>query len=159
MAYPRLILLLTLCLLTGCSNGNSAKLPTSQHVTLGGRSFNLELALDGASCVQGLSDRSEIAPDGGMLFVLPRAQMMEFVMRRCPVPIDLIFLGPNARIVQMHRMTPQTMDTPEDQLKRYPSRWPAQFAIELKGGTLDELALETGQKVALPVDDLKKLAR
>ena len=59
---------------------------TTQQVTIKSETFTLELALDDASRLQGLSDRAEIAEDGGMLFVFPREEKREFVMRRCLVP-------------------------------------------------------------------------
>src|SRR5205823_4022625 len=100
---------------------------------IAGRTFNLELALNSSARHRGLSDRKEIAPDGGMLFVFTAPAELNFVMRRCYVPIDLIYLGPDGKIVSMHRMTVVPYDTPERELPVYSSGWKAQFAIELKG--------------------------
>ncbi len=139
------------------------RLPTEpqsvQSVELGGRVFHLELALDPQARFRGLSDRAELAEDGGMLFVFPQTQVQHFVMRRCLVPIDLIFLDPGGRVVATHAMQVEPYDTPEDRLHRYSSVWPAQFAIELKGGTLSQLQLQPGTKVPLPLDALKRAAR
>lgn len=154
---PLLAVLLALAL-SACSSTTAAPTGT-QAVELEGRTFHLELALDSQARHQGLSDRESIAADGGMLFVFPDVGVRSFVMRRCLVPIDIIFLGPSGRIVAMHEMQVEPYDTPEDELRRYSSRWPAQFAIELAGGTLDQLGLEEGQIVELPLDDLKRRAR
>ncbi len=94
-----------------------------------------------------------------MIFVFPDADQRDFVMRRCPIPIDILFLDPTGRIVQMYAMKPEPPQTTEENLHRYSSDWPAQFAIELRGGTLAHLDLAAGQKVELPVDDLKSRAR
>ncbi len=149
---------LMFAVLTGCG-GVAETTPTHQRVVLGGRVFNLELALDGQARYQGLSDRREVSVEGGMLFVFPRAGVLQFVMRRCLVPIDLIFLGPNGRVVGTHAMVVEPFDRPEDELRRYTSRWPAQFAIELRGGTLGSFGLKPGTKVDLPLEALKKQAR
>src|SRR5690606_27892439 len=140
----------------GCASDDPAA-PT-QRVTLNGRTFELELALDDESRYRGLSGREHIPEDGGMLFVFPYAREVHFVMRDCPNPIDVVFLGPNGRVVSMHAMRPEP-GVPESQLTRYASRWPVQFAIELRGGTLAELALEPGQRVDLPIEELKRRAR
>lgn len=141
----------------GCTGRDG---PTStQRVVLAGQVFLLELALDQQARFQGLSDRSQIAPNGGMLFVFPRAQVVEFVMRRCPVPIDVIFLDPGGRVVATHAMRVDPPDTPEQQLTRYPSYYPAQFAIEIRGGSLNRLQLRPGQKIGLPLQALKQRAR
>ena len=47
----------------------------------------------------------------------------------------------------------------EDRLKKYDSRFPMQFAIELKGGTIPGLNIKEGEKIDLPVAALKKLAK
>src|SRR5690606_24546556 len=114
---------LTLCLLisAGCSDekpavkgthtdpvaqahNSTSQGTTTQDVTIKNETFTLELALDEASRFQGLSDRAEIADDGGMLFVFPKEAIREFVMRRCLVPIDIAFLNAEGEVVWMHAM-------------------------------------------------------
>ncbi len=129
------------------------------NVVLNDQAFTLELAMDSASRTQGLSDRESVAPDGGMLFVFRDAQRRSFVMRRCLVPIDIAFLDPAGRVIAMHAMQVEPYDTPESELKRYDSRWPAQFAIEWAGGTLDRLGVQIGDRINLPLESLKREAR
>lgn len=156
-----LTLMAMLCVisLSGCDGKVQPKAGALLPVEIAGRTFHLELALDEDARFQGLSDRPSIDADGGMLFVFPRPRELNFVMRRCLVPIDLIYLGPGGRIVSMHTMQVVPYDTPEFQLKYYNSGWPAQFAVELKAGSIDELGLKTGQKIDLPLQALKQLAR
>lgn len=126
-----------------------------QSVTLNGEVFILQLALDADARFQGLSDVKEIPEDGGMLFVFPRPRELNFVMRKCLVPIDLIYIGPGGRVVSMHRMKTVPYDTPESQLEYYSSGWPAQFVIELREGSIDRLGVKIGQKIDLPLVSLK----
>lgn len=81
----------------------------SEDVTIGGKSFKLEVANTFETRMKGLSGRTTIADSGGMLFVFPQNQVdvHGFVMRDCPVPIDIIYLDPVGRIVAMHKMTPE----------------------------------------------------
>ena len=44
-------------------------------------------------------------------------------------------------------------------MKSYSSRLPAQFAIELKAGTIERLKLKPGMEISLHLERLKKLAR
>lgn len=132
----------------------------TQHITIKGETFALELAMDDASRYQGLSDRAEIADDGGMLFVFPKEAVREFVMRRCLVPIDIAFLNAQGEVVWMHAMqVERDPNTPEIRLKRYSSHYPSQFAIELKAGSLRRLGLAQGDKIDLPLDELKGRVR
>lgn len=148
----------------GCEQEQDADVAT---VTLGGRVFHLELAMDQNVRFQGLSGRTHIEPDGGMMFVFPRPQALSFVMRDCTIPIDIVFLDGSGRIVAMHAMVPEepkrASETPTQydlRLKRYPSRFDAQFAIELAGGTLEGLDLAEGQQVTIQdATGLKRRAR
>ena len=144
----------------GCSDtAVDNDLALDQQVRIGNRQYVLELAMDPQSRYQGLSDRQEIPADGGMLFVFPTPRVQQFVMRRCLVPIDLIYLDPAGRVLSTHRMKVEPYDTPDRQLTPYTSPWPAQFVIELAGGTLDTLDLKVGQHVDLPLELLKRRAR
>ena len=131
----------------------------TQAVVINNRAFTLELALDEDTRRQGLSDRAEIAENGGMLFVFPQARPLQFVMRRCLTPIDIVFLGPNGRVVSTHTMAVEPYDTPEAELTRYGGRYAGQFALEFRGGTLEQLDLSPGDAVDLPLESLKARAR
>lgn len=149
------ILAVALFFLVACESAPSA----TQIAVIGGKNFTLELALDSATRFQGLSDRKSIDENGGMLFVFENAEVSQFVMRKCYVPIDILFLDASGRIVKMHEMTVEPYDTPEEKLKRYSSEWPTQFAIELRGGTLKKLTLKNGDRIDLPARELIKRAK
>lgn len=166
----------------GSGKNNAPAEVKKETVSIGGRTFKLELAADAKSRFKGLSGREEIAADGGMLFVFPNPQpRLYFVMRDCPIPIDIIFLDGTGRIVAMHAMVPEPPRTEvekalaparpdqpewewtnadyESRLKKYPSRHDAQFVIEIKGGLLEELKLEEGQRINIDTRRLSRVAR
>jgi len=126
---------------------------------IGSREFTLELALDDDARYQGLSDRESMPEDHGMLFVFPRDRSASFVMRRCHFPIDLLYLDAAGRVDSLHRMKTEPLDTPNDELTPYRSRWPVRFAIELNGGMIDATGIAVGDRVELPYDALKARAR
>lgn len=135
-------------------------------VDIADRRFFLELALDNEARFRGLSGRTHIEEDGGMLFVFPRPAQLNFVMRDCPIPIDIMYLDPTGRVVAMHEMTPEepqrsdeSEQAYEQRLKLYPSRYSAQFVVELRGGTLDVLDVKEGDKVKLDTAGLKTRAK
>lgn len=148
-----------LLLAGGCGQRSSLEEDRRLTVHISGRSFKLELALTPEERYRGLSDRPFLAPDAGMLFVFPYPQEVTFVMRRCLIPIDVIFLDAVGRVDSWYQMAVEPYDQPEEALTPYRSRWPVQFAIELPGGTVDQLNLRTGQKISLPLEELKRLAR
>ena len=167
---------LTLSMLfgNGCGAGDITSPPGQEEIVnapgnellkleLGGRSFELELALTDEARTQGLMHRDKIAETGGMLFVYPSGEpfpaVLNFWMKNCLVPIDVIFLNPKGIITAIHEMQPPEPGMHDDELTRYSSRLPAQFAIELRGGMAAELGLTTGSRIELPMDELLEMAR
>lgn len=167
--------------LRACDDGADASV---QAAKVGGQWFHLEVAADEAIRMKGLGQRTHIEEDGGMLFVFAAAQDPNrggFVMRDCPVDIDIIYLDGAGRVGNWRGMkaeAPRAANegkvgdmggTPgsdpqryEDRLKRYEPRYAYQFAIELKGGTIDSKLkgkLKEGDKIDLPIEALKKRAK
>lgn len=115
--------------------------------------FKLELAIDDASRTLGLSDRKTIAEDGGMLFVFPTPVRTQFVMRRCYVPIDLVFIDDAGYIDSLHAMeviTPIGSPRWRNPSLGYPTAGRVRYAVELKGGKIEALGLQRGEKIDLP---------
>ena len=135
-------------------------------VEIAGESFHLELAADPGTRVQGLMGRTEIARDGGMLFVFPDVAMRSFWMKDCLTDMDIIFLDGSGRVTATHEMTMEPPRRPDEsqlayelRLPGYSSLRPAQFAIELAPGSLDRLGVRTGDLIRLDLDALKRRAR
>lgn len=152
-------LLFVLCVLPaacGCETG-----PT-QQITIKGQPFVLDVASTDAAIQKGLGGRESIPENGGMIFVFPDAQQRRFYMKDCLVDIDILFLDPLGRITAIHTMTTEPLRAPEEtqvlyeqRLARYPSTFPAQYAIELKAGRIAQLGLKQGDKLDIPSDCLK----
>lgn len=144
----------------------SSPAPETTPVKIKGKTFALEVALDDSVRVKGLGGREKIAEDGGMVFVFARPFKQEFVMRDCPIAIDIAFLDGAGRVLAMHEMTPEeprkageSAEAYESRLKRYGSRFPSQFVVEVAGGTLRRLGLEVGDLIVLDTEGLKARAR
>ncbi|MBC7835876.1 MAG: DUF192 domain-containing protein [Phycisphaerales bacterium] len=141
-------------------------------VVIAGEPFYLEIAIDDAKRVKGLGDRTHIEDDGGMLFVFPHVAKRDFVMRDCPIAIDILFLDGSGRILTMHNMMPEAPRGPGEQpsnasgdaayherLKRYPSRYPSQIVVELQGGMIQKLGVKEGDLIEMDEESLKARAR
>jgi len=154
--------LVLLMVLSACGNGGepagpAGDTPTDQPQTIAwtlkGRTFDLELALDDDARRQGLSGRKSIADDGGMLFKFPEPVKTQFVMRRCYVPIDLIFIDEDGYIDSLHAMEviePVGGARWKNPSLGYPTRGLILYAVELQGGKIAALGLERGEKLDLP---------
>lgn len=145
-------------------------------VKLAGKTYFLEIAADTDKRMLGLGSRTQIADDGGMIFVFPASQVavQSFVMRDCPIDIDIIYTDGAGRILAMHEMKkepprdeskgegkPGDMmnDVYDRRLPRYSSRYPATFAIELQAGSIKKLGLKEGDLAEFDHAALKKMAQ
>lgn len=166
---PRRLLILTIALaaataaLVSCDDKAGALV---EPVQIEGQWFHLELAVDNAVRLKGLGGRDYIAPDGGMLFVFSNAQVRAFVMRDCPIPIDIAFLDAAGRVVAMYPMTPEAprgedepANTYERRLRQYSSRFPTRYVIETAGGRLGDVKLKVGDRVRMDTRRLRTMAR
>lgn len=155
----------------GCEDVGKASASVAP-VRVKGQTFYLEIAANDEVRVPGLGKRTHIDDDGGMIFVFPRPQLLDFVMRDCLIPIDIIYTDPTGRVLQTHAMKieaprgpgeglPGDLRNPkyEARLTKYPSKYPAQFAIELKAGTIEKLGVKEGDKLDFDFEGLKKIAR
>lgn len=157
---------LTLCAGVGSPGCDSAAVdapalaaaPEAVGAEIGGRSFTLRTALTPEARFRGLSGVASLPADGGMVFAFPDAAPRTFVMRDCLIPLDIVFLDPGGRVIRSAHMPLDPPGTPERRLTPHGSRYPAQFVVELPGGTLETLNLAEGDPVELPYELLRRAA-
>ncbi len=93
--------------------------------SIGGQVYFLDVALTDAEKEKGLSGRSSLAPDTGMLFVFDKPGTYGFWMPDMSFPIDIIWLDQSCMVVGKTSMTPQSYP------KIFYPDYPAEYAIEL----------------------------
>ena len=112
----------------------------------GERPLRLELATTPEEREQGLMNRSNLAPNDGMLFVFPTANRVAFWMKDTKLPLDMLFIGPLMDIIHIEA------DTVPYSLTHHNSPNPTQAVIELDGGRAAKDGIAEGDMVryALP---------
>lgn len=145
---------------------NARSVKGIERVTINGVTYDLELAADNPTRMQGLGGRTHIDDHGGMLFVFRVPNRLNFVMRDCLVPIDIIFVDASGRVTATHTMPPEdpqreneTEILYENRLKKYSSKFTAQFAIELQAGQIEKLGVKPGDMINMDLVRLQNLAR
>jgi uncharacterized membrane protein (UPF0127 family) len=133
-------------------------------VEVGNETFSCIIVADNDSRTVGLGNHPGLGRNDAMLFSFPDSKVRSFLMRDCTFDIDIIFLDPTGRITAMHAMLveePKRDDESSYQydlrLKKYSSRFNAQYAIEFAGGTLERLNLSMGDQIDLNIDALQAI--
>jgi len=107
--------------------------------------FQAELATTSAQLAQGLMYRQELGADRGMLFVFPEVTQTSFWMKNTLIPLDMIFIGADKRIVSIvENAAPQTT-TPRS------AEGPFQYVLEIEGGRSAALGIRPGDEVEFEV--------
>lgn len=114
----------------------------------------LEVAATYQEKYAGLSNRASLPADHGMVFVYDDLGDRTFAMRDTYVPLDIIFLDEDQRVLNIEEADPEP-DTPDDDLTPYSSDEPAQYVIELEQGYADEHGIEPGTEVVFD-DELQE---
>ena len=106
--------------------------------------FQVELAVNDAERAQGLMYRKELPEGRGMLFDFQREQDVAFWMKNTYIPLDMIFIRANGRILKIaENTTPLSEQT-------IPSGGPVRGVLEVIGGTARKLGIAPGDQVAHP---------
>jgi uncharacterized membrane protein (UPF0127 family) len=121
------------------------KLPT-QVVTVQGHGgpphrFTAEMATTPREQQVGEMYRTNIPADQGMFFDWGVPREMPMWMKHCPVPEDMVFIGPDGTITHIAENT-----VPES-LAQISSGGPARATLELQGGITEKLDIRVGDKV------------
>jgi uncharacterized membrane protein (UPF0127 family) len=111
----------------------------------GVHAFAVELATTDAERSQGLMYRKELPEGQGMLFDFQRDQEVGFWMKNTYIPLDMIFIRSDGRIMRIAENTEPLSE------KIVPSNSPVRGVLEVIAGTARKLGIAVGDRVAHPI--------
>ena len=106
-------------------------------VIFGADTIVAEVARTEAERSQGLMYREELGEDAGMIFIFPEASVRSFWMQNTYLALDIAFMDPSFRIVDIQQMEPMTTTS-------HTSRAPAMYALETNQGWFAEHGVTVG---------------
>jgi len=123
---------------------------STKTVKVGEISLSVEVANTPQARAQGLSGRTDIVGDSGMVFVFdPADKTPNFWMKGMLIPIDIIWIK-NGTIVKIDKnVQPPAPDTADSALPLYSPRQAIDNVLEVRGGYSDENGIKVGTKVDL----------
>jgi uncharacterized protein len=103
--------------------------------------FRVEVALTPEEHARGLMYRSQLAADAGMIFVFESPSVQRFWMKNTLIPLDMIFIGKDRRIVGIVEDA-----VPETETERMVGA-PSLYVLEISGGLSAQLGIKRGAPV------------
>ena len=110
------------------------------RLDVGGHPVTAEIAETPEARHRGLMHRDSLPADHGMLFVYPEVQTLSFWMRNTKIGLDIAFVDPSGKIVDIQHMSPES-----DSL--HSSARPAMYALEMASGWFDANGVRVGDVV------------
>ncbi|MDN3646269.1 DUF192 domain-containing protein [Pontixanthobacter aestiaquae] len=103
--------------------------------------FQVEIARTGNDQALGLMHRTDLGPNEGMIFPRSPARPASFWMKNTVIPLDIIFVGTDGRILNIGaNAVPLSLDP-------VVSIGPAALVFEIPGGRAAELGIKAGDLV------------
>lgn len=103
--------------------------------------INIEIAKTDFDRQLGLMYRKEMEITQGMLFIFPDEERQSFWMRNTNIPLDMIFVNSQNKIITIHKNTKPLSD------QSYASTGPAKYVIETVSGFTDKFNINVGDKI------------
>lgn len=140
IAAAILILLITILI---AKKLTVSETPKTTIIKIGTQEIKAEIAATPLAAYRGLSRRSNLGANEGMLFNFVDKQEREFVMREMNFPLDIIFIDDD-KIIKIAANLPPEKDNP---VNIYASGQPVNRVLEVTGGYCREKGIKVGDSV------------
>lgn len=114
--------------------------PQPRVVFPDGYAVEVEIAADDVTRAQGLMYRDRLRPHTGMIFFFPEEAANPFWMKNTLIPLDIIWIDGQKRIVSITTAPPCKADP----CPSYPPAGPALYVLEVDAGVARQHGLNAG---------------
>ena len=129
--------------MAACSHNASptSTRPEPEVILHGDLHVKVELAKTPEQRARGLMFRDHLDAGRGMLFIFEQPEKLKFWMKNTYIPLDMIFIGADKRIVGIVENAVPETETPRQ------VAGPSQYVLEIGGGLSGRLGIRSGQLV------------
>jgi len=138
-ALSAIVVLLAILVIIVYRQNNPSSLA---RITINGNVFHAEVADTDESRRIGLMYRKSLPERQGMLFIFDQPEIQYFWMRNTYIPLDIIFIDDQLRIINISTMPPLTDEACQ-------STRPALYVLELQAGSAKKYDLKPNQEVVI----------
>jgi len=110
-------------------------------LSINGQTVQAEVADEQLERMTGLMFREKLAPDSGMLFIMPRPDQVSFYMKNTILPLSIAYINHAGVILEIHDLQPKN-ETP------VPSTFPTiAYALEMEQGWFSKNNILAGDRL------------
>lgn len=112
-----------------------------------GTKISAQLRLTPEEQATGMMFRTSLPKNEGMLFIHATEEARGYWMFQCEIPLDIIWLDRNRRIVEISKQTPPCRDIAE-RCPSYGGNARSKYVLELASGMADAHRLQVGDTIS-----------
>ena len=129
------------CVVDSACATDSAAPRVVLHTSAGDVPVTVEVAATPERQSLGLMYRKDLSADAGMLFIFPRAQHLTFWMKNTVLPLDMIFIGDDRRVVGIVKDAVPYTTTPRE------VAGDSRYVLEVNAGFSERHGVRAGDAV------------
>ena len=139
------LVLIGIILTTGCSSPDvTDEVGLTQITFPNGARINAETMRDEVELIKGLMYRESLPPNRGMLFIHPDEDIFHYWMYQTKIPLDIIWMDHDRRIVEMSLDTPPCLAKDPKDCANYGGHFKSKYALEVNAGVAKKNGLKAG---------------
>jgi uncharacterized membrane protein (UPF0127 family) len=144
----RTVILAAALFAAACSSSNITDEINLTQVTFpNGVQINAEMMRREVELMRGLMFRESLPPNRGMLFIHPKEDVLHYWMYQTKIPLDLIWMDHDRRIVEMSLDTPPCKSSSARECPNYGGNFKSKYVLEVNAGIARKNGLKTGDRL------------
>jgi len=147
MRFPLALLLTSALFTAACSSTNPTvtdEIGLTQITFPNGTRINAETMRSDIELLKGLMFRESMPQDRGMLFIHPEEDIFHYWMYQTKIPLDIIWMDHDRRIVEMSLDTPPCLAKSPKDCTNYGGHFKSKYALEVNAGVARKNGLKDG---------------
>ena len=132
--------------LTGCGGVSDVtdEIGITQVTIPNGTRINAETMRTDIELLKGLMFRESLPAGRGMLFIHPQEDIFHYWMYQTKIPLDIIWMDHDRRIVEMSLDTPPCRSQSARECTNYGGNFKSKYALEVNAGVVKKNGLQAG---------------
>lgn len=119
----------------------------SKYIKIDDLKVYIEVAKTNEERAKGLSNRSKLDQNLGMLFIFDKNSKPTFWMKDTKIPLDIIWIS-NNKIIGIDKNIQPELNKKDSELKKYPAPSVIDYVLEVNGGFSDNNNVKVGQNLS-----------